>query len=39
MRYVARLIAKAIAFLSPMLQQCGGTSATGLVLLKLDHDA
>lgn len=39
MRYVARLIAKAIAFLSPMLQQGGGTSAPGLVLLKLDPKA
>ncbi len=39
MRHFARFIAKAIAFLSPVLKQGGGTSAPGLALLKLDPKA
>jgi UDP-N-acetylmuramyl tripeptide synthase len=39
MYFVARLIGKAIAFLSPLLKQGGGTSAPGMALLKIHSDA
>ena len=39
MYFFARLIGKAIAFLSPILKQGGGTSAPGMALLKIHPDA
>ena len=35
MYFVARLIGKMVAFLSPLLRRGGGTSAPGMTLLKL----
>ena len=39
MYFVARLMGKIVAFLSPLLRRGGGTSAPGMVLLRLHPKA
>ena len=39
MYFVARLVGKIVAFLSPLLRRGGGTSAPGVALLRLHPKA